>query len=67
MITSKHLTAMGVRHTLVVEPAELDAYLHAAQGLLADVIPLDMSYKDKYEMCDGWDCPESGEIGPTAI
>jgi hypothetical protein len=65
MTTSRHLTAMGVRHFIVVEPFEFDAYRAAARGLLADVIPLDMSYKEKYDLCDGLGLSKSTGSGPA--
>jgi hypothetical protein len=65
MMTSKHLTAMGIRHFVVVEPAELDAYRAASDGLLVDVIPLDMSYKDKYDLCDSFGLTKSTGSGPA--
>lgn len=65
MMTSKHLTAMGIRHFVIVEPVEIDAYRQAARGLLADVIPLDMSYKDKYELCDNLGRTKSTGAGPA--
>ena len=65
MMTSKHLTKMKVRHFVVVEPSELDAYRDAARGLLADVIPLDMSYKDTYDLCDGLGHSKSTGSGPA--
>jgi hypothetical protein len=65
MMTSKYLTAMNVRHFVVVEPAEVSAYQEAAKGLLADIIPLDMSYKDKYELCDDFGLTKSTGSGPA--
>jgi hypothetical protein len=65
MMTSKHLTRMGVRHSVVVEPSELDAYRVAAQGLLVDLIPLDMSYKSKYDLCDSLGLSKSTGSGPA--
>ena len=54
MITSKALTLMGVRHHVVVEPQQADDYRRAVEkmGLLATVLELDMSYKERYELCD---------------
>lgn len=51
-LTSRALTAMGVPHTVVVEPAEVDAYERTLSGSLATVIPLDLTYKARYETCD---------------
>jgi hypothetical protein len=59
MVTSKALTKMGVPHFVVVEPQEVGAYGAAVDklGLLATVLPLDLSFKDRYELCD--------ELGPS--
>ncbi len=52
MITSRQLTRMGVKHYVVVEPSEVDVYTRACRDLLAEVLPLDMSYKGAYDTCD---------------
>ena len=54
MITPKALTAMGVQHFIVVEPQQVQDYEQAVKrfGLLSTILPLDMSYKEKYELCD---------------
>ena len=54
MQTSRALTTMGIRHFIVVEPQEVDAYRSAVAclGLTADVIELDLGCKAKYELCD---------------
>jgi hypothetical protein len=46
---------MGVGHFVVVEPQEVAVYQEAIDrlALLATVLPLDMSYKDRYETLDG--------------
>ena len=51
MMTSKALTMMKVPHYVVVEPQEIDEYQKAIKhwDLLCDIIPLDLSYKEKYE------------------
>lgn len=51
-LTSRALTEMGVAHTVVVEPAEVDTYTRALAGGLASVLPLDMTYRARYETCD---------------
>ena len=60
MLTSRALTTMGVRHFIVVEPQEVDAYCESVErvGLAADVIKLDMGYKTTYELCD--------DLGPVS-
>jgi hypothetical protein len=64
-LTSKALTAMGVPHCLVVEPQEVDAYQRAARGSLATVLPLDLSYKARYELCDDLGLSKSPGPGPA--
>jgi len=64
-LTSKALTAMGVPHFLVVEPQEVDAYQRAARGSLATVLPLDLSYKARYELCDDLGLSKSTGPGPA--
>jgi hypothetical protein len=52
MITSKALTLMGVDHFVVVEPQQVDDYEKSVRDmkLRATILPLDMTYKDKYEI-----------------
>lgn len=64
-LTSIALTTMGVPHFLVVEPLEVDAYQRAARGSLATVLPLDLSYKDRYELCDALGLSKSTGPGPA--
>lgn len=54
LLTSRYLTEMGLRHFLVVEPAEVASYQAAvkAANVSADVLTLDLSFKDRYELCD---------------
>lgn len=67
MLTSKALTRMGVGHSVVVEPEQVADYEKAVgeMGLLSTVLPLDMSYKDKYELCDGLGFTRSTGPGPA--
>lgn len=67
MVTSKALTAMGVEHNIIVEPQEVDKYRKAVQdmGLLANIIELDMSFKEKYELCDNFGLTKSTGPGPA--
>lgn len=51
-LTSTALSDQGVPHFLVVEPQEVEVYERASRGSLATVLPLDMSYKGRYETCD---------------
>ena len=66
MITSKYLSTMGVRHNIVVEPKEVKLYEQAVKkfNLLTTVIPLDMSYKTKYDYCDNFGLDRSTGSGP---
>lgn len=67
MITSKYLTYMGLKHFIVVEPQEVEAYKKSIEEmkLLADIVPLDMSYKEKYELCDDFGLTKSTGPGPA--
>lgn len=67
MITSKALTSMSVPHFIVVEPQQVADYERAvkAMNLLATILPLDMSYKDKYETCDNLGLTKSTGPGPA--
>lgn len=67
VITSRYLSEMGVHHSLVVEPQEVAQYLHSVRslGLTATVLPLDMSYKAKYELCDDLGLTKSTGGGPA--
>lgn len=67
MMTSKWLTVMGINHYVVVEPQEVQAYKDAANSmnLLANVLPLDMTYKEKYELCDDLALTKSTGPGPA--
>jgi hypothetical protein len=64
-ITSKALTKMGVPHFVVVEPQEVEVYSQALRGSKATVLPLGMSYKEKYELCDGLGLNKSTGPGPA--
>ena len=67
LMTSRALTSMGVQHNIVVEPQEVDAYQRAiaALGLLTRVIPLDLSFKSSYELCDDLGLSRSTGPGPA--
>lgn len=67
MITSKSLTLMGVKHFVVVEPDQAQAYRDsiARMNLLAEVIELDMSYKEKYQLLDNIGLKKSTGPGPA--
>lgn len=67
MVTSKALTEMGVRHFIVVEPQEVEAYKRSikSMALLAEVVELDLGYKEKYELCDNLGLTKSTGPGPA--
>lgn len=67
MVTSRALSAMKVPHYLVVEPQEVDIYRASVKGmgLAATVLPLDMTYKERYEVCDGHGLTKSTGPGPA--
>jgi len=67
MMTSKVLTSLGVKHYVVVEPQEEKEYLDAVKemGLNAEILVLDMSYKEKYELCDNLGMTKSTGPGPA--
>ena len=67
MMTSKALTGMGVRHYVIVEPDQVKEYQDAINrlGLLAEVLPLDLTYKTKYELCDALGQTRSTGPGPA--
>mgnify|MGYP003678032650 CR=1 FL=1 len=67
MITSKYLTYMGVKHNVVVEPSQMDDYRKAIKSmdLLATAVELDLSYKEKYELCDNHGLTKSTGPGPA--
>lgn len=67
MITSKALTKMGVFHRIVVEPDQVKDYKKAIETmkLSAEVLEMDMTYKDKYELCDDLGLTRSTGPGPA--
>lgn len=67
MVTSKYLTIMKTPHFIVVEPQEVDQYRKSVEkmGLLAEILPMDMSYKEKYELCDDLGLTKSTGPGPA--
>lgn len=67
MVTSCVLSSLGVEHYIVVEPSEVEAYQKAIdeRELLATVVPLDMSYKERYETCDDLGLSRSTGPGPA--
>ena len=66
MHTAIALTAMNVKHRLIVEPQEVDLYMKSVRdkGLISEIVPLDMSFKEKYDTCD--DLGLTRSVGPGA-
>lgn len=67
MITSRVLTSLGLKHYIIVEPQEVKDYIDAVKkfNLLAQIVELDMSYKNKYELCDDFGLTKSTGPGPA--
>ena len=65
MVTSKALSKMGVRHYVLAEPQEVDAYRKASEGLLCEIVELDLSFKENYELCDSLGLSKSTGPGPA--
>jgi len=65
MMTSKALDVMGVDHKIIVEEQEYTKYLAAVEGNKNKLLVLDMSYKDKYELCDKLGLTKSTGPGPA--
>lgn len=67
MMTSRVLTELGLRHFIVVEPHQIEQYQEAVKrlNLLATILELDMSYKEKYELCDDLGLSKSTGPGPA--
>ena len=67
MITSRVLTELGVAHFLVVEPQQVEDYERAIHKgkLRATILPLDLKYKETYELCDNLGLSRSTGPGPA--
>lgn len=67
MITSRHLTALGLHHYIVVEPQEVLKYNEAVSRyqLSTTVLQLDMRYKERYELLDNIGLVKSTGSGPA--
>lgn len=65
MLTSKALSRLGLDHYLIVEPAEVKSYEKAIDSLRASILPLDLSFKEKYELCDSLGLSKSTGPGPA--
>ena len=62
-LTSRALDSMKVPHRIVVEPNEADAYIKEVGK--EKVLVMDMSYKEKYELCDDLGLTKSTGPGPA--
>lgn len=67
MITSKALTEMNLHHYIIVEPDQIEHYSDSIKkmGLCAEILKLDLSYKDRYELCDNFGLSKSTGPGPA--
>jgi len=65
MITSRALDKINVPHRLVIEEQEYKKYLDAVNGDKKKLIVLDLSYKNKYELCDNLGLTKSTGPGPA--
>lgn len=67
MVTSKALTSLGVPHFLVVEPQQVADYQAAVKSmrLAATILELDLSFKNRYEVCDDLGLTKSTGPGPA--
>lgn len=63
--TSNHLSRMGVKHYIVVEPQEVDLYKEYMDLNYCTVLELDMEYKNKYDVFDD-DIGKGNGLGPGA-
>lgn len=57
--TSDYLCKMKVKHNIIVEPQEVEEYKARVDSQWVTIVPLDMSYKEKYFI--GW---EGNKTGP---
>jgi hypothetical protein len=65
MITSRALDEIGVPHKIVIEEQEYKDYLAAVNGNKSKLVVLDLSYKQKYELCDDLGLTKSTGPGPA--
>lgn len=63
-LTARTLEGMRVPYYIVVEPQEVDTYA-AVIGPAGRVLPLDMSYKDRYDTFDALGLSKSTGPGPA--
>jgi len=67
LTTPKALSAMGVKHYIVVEPSQVGEYKKAVsrEGLISTVLEMDLGYKLSYELCDDLGQDKSTGPGPA--
>lgn len=67
LTTPKALSAMGVKHYIVVEPSQVDEYQKAVtrHDLISTVLEMDLNYKLSYELCDDFGQDKSTGPGPA--
>jgi len=65
-MTSDALTLCKIPHTIVIEPQEIDNYRRTTKdNPLVTLLELDMSYKEKYDVCDNLGLTKSTGPGPA--
>jgi hypothetical protein len=67
LMSSKTLTRMGVPHYIVAEPDQVADYERSIgrMGVAAQVLELDLEYKQRYELCDSLGLTRSTGPGPA--
>lgn len=63
-LTGDYLDSIGVPYRFVIEPSQYKDYLHHV-GDKKKLLVMDMSYKDKYELCDSYGLSKSTGPGPA--
>lgn len=63
--TSAALSEMNISHFVVVEPSQADAYTRNLADTKAEVLEMDMGYKDKYDPLDDYGATRSTGPGPA--
>lgn len=62
--TAKYLDYIGVSYRLVIEPQQYKDYLREV-GDKKKLLVMDLSYKEKYELCDDYGTTKSTGAGPA--
>ena len=63
-LTSKWWDQLGIHYRLVIEPDEYDNYLNEVKDE-SKLLKLDMSYKEKYDLCDEYGLTKTTGSGPA--